>query len=63
MYTARTLLRKVQGVEVDMIEMLPTPFGLVRYGGVANYGSFPSRMRKGRRNGAGGERRHVVRRS
>lgn len=32
MYTARTLLRKVQDVEVDVIEMLPTPFGLVRYG-------------------------------
>ena len=32
MYTARTLLRKVEDVEVDVIEMLPTPFGLVRYG-------------------------------
>ena len=32
MYTARTLVRKVQDVEVDVIEMLPTPFGLVRYG-------------------------------
>ena len=32
MYTARTLLRKVADVEVDVIEMLPTPYGLVRYG-------------------------------
>jgi len=32
MYTARTLLRKVENVEVDILEMLPTPFGLVRYG-------------------------------
>jgi adrenodoxin-NADP+ reductase len=32
MYAARTLLRKVQDVEVDLIEMLPTPYGLVRYG-------------------------------
>eukprot|EP00802_Teleaulax_amphioxeia_P009406 Tamp_09422.p1 GENE.Tamp_09422~~Tamp_09422.p1 ORF type:complete len:497 (+),score=80.83 Tamp_09422:164-1492(+) len=32
MYTARTLLRKVDDVEIDVIDMLPTPFGLVRYG-------------------------------
>ena len=32
MYTARTLLRKAGDVEVDIIEKLPTPFGLVRYG-------------------------------
>eukprot|EP00288_Rhodomonas_lens_P018314 CAMPEP_0177693960 /NCGR_PEP_ID=MMETSP0484_2-20121128/2679_1 /TAXON_ID=354590 /ORGANISM="Rhodomonas lens, Strain RHODO" /LENGTH=466 /DNA_ID=CAMNT_0019204807 /DNA_START=225 /DNA_END=1625 /DNA_ORIENTATION=- len=31
-YTARTLLKKFPGVEVDLLEMLPTPYGLVRYG-------------------------------
>ncbi|KAJ1486510.1 hypothetical protein T484DRAFT_1591021, partial [Baffinella frigidus] len=31
-YTARTLLKKHPGVEVDVVEMLPVPFGLVRYG-------------------------------
>jgi hypothetical protein len=57
MYTARTLLRKVKDVEVDMIEMLPTPFGLVRYGGVAKMDSLENE--KGTEEGGweGGERK------
>jgi ferredoxin--NADP+ reductase len=31
-YTAEAVLKAVPGAEVDIIERLPTPFGLVRYG-------------------------------
>ncbi|XP_020574990.1 NADPH:adrenodoxin oxidoreductase, mitochondrial [Phalaenopsis equestris] len=31
-YTAEKMLKAYQGVEVDIIDRLPTPFGLVRYG-------------------------------
>lgn len=31
-YAARRLQQKVDGVKIDMYEMLPTPYGLVRFG-------------------------------
>ncbi|PNS21046.1 NADPH:adrenodoxin oxidoreductase, mitochondrial [Sphaceloma murrayae] len=31
-YAARRLQQKVEGVKIDMYEMLPTPYGLVRFG-------------------------------
>lgn len=31
-YTAQTLLKNHPGVNIDMFEKLPSPFGLVRYG-------------------------------
>ncbi|EKX48427.1 mitochondrial adrenodoxin reductase [Guillardia theta CCMP2712] len=31
-YTARDIMKGLENVEVDFIEMLPTPYGLVRYG-------------------------------
>ncbi|MEA2986640.1 MAG: ferredoxin/flavodoxin---NADP+ reductase, partial [Alphaproteobacteria bacterium] len=34
MYVAQALLEKVPGVKIDVIERLPSPFGLIR-GGVA----------------------------